>query len=247
MPFRVETVCRVWPRRRIVHFERVGSTMIEAARLAEEGSPAGTVVVADEQTAGQGRHGHSWHSEPDSGLYVSVLLAVPADPVLTLALGLAAADAITRETDLDCDLRWPNDIMIQEKKAAGILVQLTGSTAIAGIGINVNHPSFPAALKEEATSLSIETGRRHSREDLLIALLGSIDSFCYMLVQGGAGPIIRMFSQASSYAKDKRVSVRMGDRVISGVTGGLDDSGFLRLRKEDGSIELILAGGVRPL
>ena len=247
MPFRVETVCRAFPGRRIVHFERVGSTMIEAARLAEEGCPPGTVVVADEQTAGQGRHGHLWHSELDSGLYISVLLQVPVGAVLTLALGLATAEAITRETDLHCDLRWPNDIMIHEKKVAGILVQLLGSAAVAGIGINVNHLSFPGPLAAEATSLSVETGRCHSREDLSIALLRSIDSFCSMLTQGGAKPVLRMFSQASSYAKGKRVPVRMGDRVVTGITDGLDDSGFLRLRKEDGSLELILAGGVRPL
>ncbi|MDQ6699475.1 MAG: biotin--[acetyl-CoA-carboxylase] ligase [Acidobacteriota bacterium] len=247
MPFRVETVCRAFPGRRIVHFERVGSTMIEAARLAEEGFPPGTVVVADEQTSGQGRHGHFWHSELDSGLYVSVLLQVPVGAVLTLALGLATAEAITRETDLRCDLRWPNDILIGEKKVAGILVQLLGSAAIAGIGINVNHPSFPIPLAAEATSLRMETGLRHERENLLIALLRSIDSFCSMLVQGGAPPILRMFSHASSYAKSKRVSVRMGDRLITGITDGLDDAGFLRLRKDDGLIELILAGGVRPL
>ncbi len=247
MPFRVETVCRAFPGRRIVHFERVGSTMIEAARLVEEGAPPGAIVIADEQTAGQGRHGHVWHSELDSGLYLSALLKVPVDPVLTLALGLATAEAITRDTDLRCDLRWPNDVMIREKKAAGILVQLAGSTAIAGIGINVNHLSFPAPLDAEATSLAIETGRRHSREDLSIALLRSIDSFCSMLIQGGPKPILRMFSNASSYAKGRRVSVKMGDRVVQGVTDGLDDSGFLRLRRDDGSIELILAGGVRPL
>lgn len=247
MPFRIETVCRAFPGRRIVHFERVGSTMIEAARLLEEGCPPGSIVVADEQTAGQGRHGHVWHSEIDSGLYVSVLLQVPVEPVLTLALGVATADAITREADLQCDLRWPNDVMIHDKKVAGILVQLVGPTAIAGIGINVNQPSFQGPIAAEATSLAIETGRRHSREDLLIALLRSVDSFCAMLVQGGAPPILGMFSHASSYAKGKRVAVRMGDRVIQGITDGLDDSGFLRLRNDDGSIELILAGGVRPL
>ncbi|MDQ2900041.1 MAG: biotin--[acetyl-CoA-carboxylase] ligase, partial [Acidobacteriota bacterium] len=159
--------------RRIVRFDRVGSTMVEAARLAAEGCPPGTVVVADEQTAGQGRHGHSWHSEPGSGLYVSIVLDAFVDPVLTLALGLATGEAIARETDIRCDLRWPNDVMIGGKKVAGILVQLVGATAIAGIGINVNHQAFPAELSREATSLSIETGRRHDREELLAELLRS--------------------------------------------------------------------------
>ncbi|MGI8992535.1 MAG: biotin--[acetyl-CoA-carboxylase] ligase [Bryobacteraceae bacterium] len=232
--------------RRIVRFDRVGSTMVEAARLAAEGCPPGTVVVADEQTAGQGRHGHSWHSEPGSGLYVSIVLDAPLDPVLTLALGLAAGEAIARETDIRCDLRWPNDVMIGDKKVAGILVQLAGATAIAGIGINVNHQVLPPKLSREATSLSIETRRRHDPESLLAELLRSVDSFCGMLRDGGKASILRQFSQASSYANGKRVTVRMGNRVVEGVTAGLDDSGFLRLQKEDGTVELIIAGGVRP-
>ncbi|MDQ6663235.1 MAG: biotin--[acetyl-CoA-carboxylase] ligase [Acidobacteriota bacterium] len=236
--------------RRIVRFDRVGSTMVEAALLAAEGCAPGTAVVADEQTAGQGRHGHSWHSEPGSGLYVSIVLDAardaPPDPVLTLALGLATSEAIARETDIRCDLRWPNDVMIGEKKVAGILVQLAGATAIAGIGINVNHQAFPVELSREATSLRIETGRSHNREELLAELLRSVDSFSGMLRGGGKASILRQFTQASSYANGKRVTVQMGGRVVEGVSGGLDDSGFLRLRKDDGTVESIIAGGVRP-
>ncbi len=236
--------------RTIVRFDRVGSTMVEAALLAAEGCAPGTVVVADEQTAGQGRHGHSWHSEPGSGLYVSIILDTatdaPPDPVLTLALGLATGEAIARETDIRCDLRWPNDVMVREKKVAGILVQLAGATAIAGIGINVNHQSFPVELSREATSLRIETGRSHNREELLAELLRSVDSFRGMLRDGGKVAILRQFAQASSYAKGKRVIVLMGAHAVEGVTDGIDDSGFLRLRKDDGTVEAIIAGGVRP-
>ncbi len=238
MPFRVETVQSAFPGRAILHFERVASTMIEATGLLP-----GAVVIADEQTSGRGRHGHSWHSEPESGLYVSMVLDAPLDPVLTLALGLATAEAIARETDLRCDLRWPNDVMIGEKKVAGILVQLAGANAIAGIGINVNHNSFPAELEREATSLSIAGGSRYSREVLLIALLRSVESYCAMLQKGGKQAILRQFTQVSSYVEGKRVRVAS----MEGVTAGLDESGFLRLRKIDGLIELILAGGVRPI
>ncbi len=102
--------------------------MIEAGRLAAAGAPSGTVLGAEEQTAGYGRHGRSWHSEPGSGLYVSIILRrhfAPATlPVVTLALGLAAHEAIHKSTDLACDLRWPNDVLIQSKKCAGILTQI---------------------------------------------------------------------------------------------------------------------------
>jgi len=109
----------------LIHwFEQIDSTMHEAARLALLGAPTGTIVGADLQTAGQGRQGHSWHSEKEAGLYVSFILRVPvavADvPIVTLALGLAAAEAITKTAGVACDLRWPNDILIDGKKVCGI-------------------------------------------------------------------------------------------------------------------------------
>src|SRR6266850_2253516 len=125
------------PARELHYFETIDTTMREAAALAAAGAAPGTTVITEEQTAGQGRHGHTWHSEKGRGLYLSILLqATGAAPTLTMALGLATAEAITSATTLPCDLRWPNDVMVNGKKAAGILAQLTESTAIAGIGIN---------------------------------------------------------------------------------------------------------------
>src|SRR5579871_4674530 len=126
----------------------IGSTMTEASRLAAAGCESGTVVGAEEQTAGQGRYGRVWHSEPGAGLYVSIILRNPFSqdsmPVVTLALGLAVSEAIQKACDVPCDLRWPNDVLVQSKKCAGILTQLEGQAIVAGIGINVNHPKFPA-------------------------------------------------------------------------------------------------------
>src|SRR5580700_6084672 len=170
------------PDRRIEWHNVIGSTMTEASQLAAAGVPSGTLVGAEEQTAGQGRHGRVWHSEPGSGLYVSIIIRrmfTPATlPVVTLALGLAAREAILKATDLACDLRWPNDVLIQTKngagKCAGILTQLESSAdssaIIAGIGINVNHSSFPTELTGIATSLRIASGCVQSRERLLLEL-----------------------------------------------------------------------------
>ncbi len=247
----VEQVRRHLPGRQISFFESITSTMHEATALAAAGCPSGTAVVAEEQTAGQGRYGHSWHSEPGAGLYVSVVLRLPlsADslPAITLALGLAAAEAIARVTDLKPDLRWPNDVMLGERKTAGILVQLVAdSVAIAGIGVNVNHPAFPPEIAAEATSLRLAAGRPQSRDDLLVALLTAIDSFTRMLVEGGRQPILDLFTRHSSYARGKRVRVDRPGGPLTGTTAGLDPSGFLKLRADDGSESLILAGGVRP-
>jgi BirA family biotin operon repressor/biotin-[acetyl-CoA-carboxylase] ligase len=243
-------VRRQLPNRRISFFESITSTMHEAATLAAAGCPSGTTVVAEEQTAGQGRHGRAWHSEPGAGLYLSVVLRLPlppdALPVLTLALGLATAETIARATNLHPDLRWPNDVMLADRKTAGILVQLIDSVAIAGLGINVNHHAFPPEIAAEATSLRLATGHPQSRADLLIALLPAIDSFCRMLVEGGRQPILDQFTRRSSYASGKRVRVDQPGGVIEGTTAGLDPAGFLKLRADDGSESLILAGGVRP-
>jgi BirA family biotin operon repressor/biotin-[acetyl-CoA-carboxylase] ligase len=245
----VDALRRRLPGRRLAHFERIDSTMHEAARLAAAGCAAGTAVLAEEQTAGQGRHGRAWYSEPGSGLYVSLVLRPPlagdALPVLTLALGLAAAEAIARATGLRADLRWPNDVLIAGKKVAGILVQFAEGAAIAGIGMNVNHAAFPDELAAEAISLRIASGRTHSREDLLVELLRAVDGFSKMLVEAGKDPILELFGRCSSYARGKRVRVQQPGGVLEGRTAGLDPSGFLIVRKDDGTEELIVAGGVR--
>jgi BirA family biotin operon repressor/biotin-[acetyl-CoA-carboxylase] ligase len=235
--------------RQIVWFDTAGSTMTEAARLAARGCCSGTAVVAEQQLLGQGRLGRSWHSEKESGLYVSVVLrlALPAEtmPALTLALGLATAEAVTQSTGVGCDLRWPNDVLAGGKKCAGILTQLVEGAIIAGIGINVNQTSFPAELAEIATSLRMVSGRQHSREELLAALLEAVDAFAAVLVMEGKEKILDLFERSSSYARGRRVRVERPEGPLEGVTDGLDASGFLLVRTDDGDREVILTGGVR--
>ena len=226
----IERLRREFPARRIDYYPAIDSTMRAAVGLKP-----GSVVLAGQQTAGQGRHGRSWHSEAGSGIYCSIVLK-PA-PALTLALGLATADAITRATGMVCDLRWPNDVMLAGKKVAGILVQ----NAIAGIGINVNHTSFPAELALEATSLCLHTGAPVSLAAIMLALLPAVDRF----VELDKDTIVRLFTRASSYAAGRRVTVEQPDGVIEGTTAGLDPAGFLIVHKDDGTDTLIVAGGVR--
>jgi BirA family biotin operon repressor/biotin-[acetyl-CoA-carboxylase] ligase len=236
---------------RPIHWRPViDSTMLEASRLAAAGCESGTIVGADEQTAGQGRYGRAWHSEPASGLYVSIVLRhrfPPSTlPLVTLALGLATSEAILKVTDLACDLRWPNDVLIQSRKCAGILTQLEGSAIIAGIGINVNHSAFPPELSDIATSLRLASHRIHSRERLLVELAGSVDRFCALLEKEGGEPILAMFSRASSFVYGRRVSVDQGHSMVQGTTAGLNSSGFLILQGDDGTKKVIFTGGVRP-
>lgn len=232
----VEAIRRALPDRRIDYYTIIDSTMRAAVGL-----PIGSVVLAGEQTAGQGRHGHTWHSEPHAGIYCSIVF-YPA-PVLTLAIGLGVVEAITEVTGLVCDIRWPNDLMLAGKKCAGILVQLVNNTAIAGIGINVNHASFPPELAPDATSLRLQTDKWWSREAIVIALIPAVERFAALRIE----EVLDLFTHASSYATGRRVVVRQsgGEGEIYGVTAGLDPAGFLKVRKDDGTYTLVLAGGVR--
>ena len=258
MPFDLALVRQRLPQRRIEWFASIDSTMIAAARLAREGSASGTIVGAEEQTAGIGRHGHSWHSEPGAGLYMSVVIRLrqsslpqpdspshDALPLVMLVLGLAAQQAIADVSGLAPDLRWPNDVLLGGKKCAGILAQIEGGAIIAGIGINVHHAAFPDDIRELATSLAMQ-GARVRREHLLIALAGAIDEHMDLLVHRGPAVILDMFTRTSSYVAGRRVKVDQPGGVIEGVTCGLDSSGFLRVRQDNGVEATILAGGVRP-
>ena len=223
-----------FPERHIISFDSIDSTQ----RIAAASEP-GTIVLADRQLAGQGRHGHTWHSEPGSGIYCSFVL--PPSPVLTLALGIATVEAIAQTTGIACDLRWPNDLMLDNRKAAGILVQLVNGMAISGIGINVNQTEFPDDLDRLAISLRQHAGREFAREDILLALFPAIDS----LITEDTETILRLFTHASSYVAGRRVTVDQPGGPITGTTAGLDPAGFLIVRQDDGTNTLILAGGVR--
>jgi BirA family biotin operon repressor/biotin-[acetyl-CoA-carboxylase] ligase len=249
MPLDVERIRMARPQNEIHYFATIGSTMTQAARFASAGAPHGTVMVADEQTAGMGRMGRSWHSPPDVGIYCSIILRLPLSPaslpLAMLVLGLATAEAIQASTQLACDLRWPNDVLIRERKVAGILAQFVDSCIVAGIGINVNQTSLPPDLRTPASSLRMESnGRVYSREEIVVSLLSSLDAFCSMLGVEGAESILRAFTAASSYAMNRRVVIE--ENGAKGTTAGLDENGFLLVRSDSGRIQHVSTGGVRP-
>lgn len=251
MPLDITFVRERRPENHIHYFRTLGSTMTEAARLAASGALHGTVVIADEQTAGVGRFGRQWHSEAETGIYCSVIMRLKLPPsslpIVTLLLGLATAEAIQRTTDLSCDLRWPNDVLVNERKAAGILAQLNEDSIVAGIGINVNQTSLPDNLRTPATSLRLAAGGHpFSRESLLVALLDSLDEFTAALVKQGAESILRAFTAASSYVTHRRIVFEGNDGLNKGITLGLDNNGFLKVRDESGLVQTVYTGGVRP-
>lgn len=239
---------------RIHHYFHVGSTNAAGMQAAAAGEPEGAVFVAEEQTAGRGRGGHAWHSPRSSGIYVSAVLRPPLTPADALALslvaGLAAAAAVEEITGVKPDLRWPNDLLIGEKKFCGILTELNAEAtrvryAVVGIGMNVNQREFPGELAGEATSLRLETGRTWSRVELAAALLKSLDREYRALIAGGAAQLLRRFEQQSSYARGRRVRVDENGGY-EGTTEGLDGRGFLQVRTAEG-LRTVLSGGVRGI
>lgn len=244
--------------RAIHHFFKLPSTNVTAMQLAAEGEPEGAVFFAEEQTAGRGRGGHTWHSARSTGIYMSVILRpsmLPTDALLlSLATGLATASAIQQVTGFQPDLRWPNDLLIHDsagrlKKFCGILVEMNAEPTrvrhvVAGIGINVNQDYFPPDLEPIATSLRIATGRSWSRVAIAAALLQSLDREYSALADKQS--ILRRFEQGSSYSTGRRVHCPE-DGGYTGTSAGLDDRGFLRIRLDDGTVKTVLSGGVRAI
>jgi BirA family biotin operon repressor/biotin-[acetyl-CoA-carboxylase] ligase len=244
----------------------VTSTNLLALEAAQSGAPDGSVWIADEQTAGRGRSDHQWHSPSGDGLYVSVLLR-PQIPLfealwLSLATGLAAQSAIAEITHLAPDIRWPNDLLVNNKKCGGILVETAANSpesnapamlrhAVIGIGINVNHPRFPPELQALATSLRHETGKQWPREQLLIKLLQNLETQVALLQGELSGSstspgLLQRFTRSSTWVRGKRVKVDEAGGY-TGVTDGLDTRGFLLVTGDDGVQHTVLSGGVRAL
>jgi BirA family biotin operon repressor/biotin-[acetyl-CoA-carboxylase] ligase len=237
-----------------LHFSPVtDSTNADALEAARCGAPHGSVYFADEQLAGRGRGGHDWQSPAGEGLYVSVLLRPPIPaarlPLLPLAAGLAAAEAIHSVAGLIVDLRWPNDLLLGPRKVGGILVEskIEGQTAgfaVVGIGINVHQRAFDPGLSTPATSLDLESGRPISRQLLLLSLLESLERETLGLLDPAAvATIPARVERASTWIRGRRVEVH-GPQACCGDTAGLDKNGFLLVQTEDELVS-VQTGGIR--
>ena len=211
------------------------------------------MVLAEEQTAGRGRSGNTWHSERATGIYATLLLrprlAPVQAPLLTMMAGLSAHAAIQGVTGLNVDLKWPNDLLINGKKVGGILTEMHAEPAqvrfvIVGIGINVNQEKFPADLTGKSTSLRMETGRAQSRLEVLVQFLRQFERDYQELLREGAKSVVKRFEATSSYARGKRVRVTNGRDSFTGVTAGLEEEGLLRVKRDTGETTAVIAGDV---
>ena len=233
----------------------VDSTNSVLKQLASQGAPEGTVVIADSQTKGRGRLGRSWLSAPGKGIWMSLLLRPKLHPesiqVLTLAAAVAVTKALERFELPDTGIKWPNDILIKDKKVCGILTELSAeadriSWVIIGIGLNVNHLDFPEEIKDLATSVRAQTDpdKLFDRSTLASSIINNFEVIYNKFVEYGSGPVIEQWKQYNiTLGKRVKLFSQDGAYIIGTATDIMPD-GRLVIKKDDGVLEYILSGEI---
>lgn len=240
---------------RILRYESLPSTNSEALSQARKGAPEGLCVVADEQTDGRGRHGRKWVSAEGAGLYFSAVLRPKLDPkdlpLLTLAAAVAVNDVLKELYGISTDIKWPNDLLVEGRKIAGILAETAetgdGTAVVVGIGINLRSSHLPEELASASASVESETGSPGDQEDLLDGLVRYFFFHCERTTTApGRDSVLKDWAARSSYHRGKEVRVDTAGRRIEGTTDGIDEHGALIVRTELGA-EIVQAGDVTAL
>jgi BirA family biotin operon repressor/biotin-[acetyl-CoA-carboxylase] ligase len=236
------------PDWRIEHVASIDSTNRALVDAARSGAPEGTTVVADHQTAGRGRLGRSWHAAPGSALLVSVLLRPAGTPdglsLLTMAAGLALAEAVEAVAGVRAGVKWPNDLVVGDRKLAGILAEadISGTSVgavVVGVGCNLTAASIPPELRAVATACEVEAGRAVGSDELLVAFLDALG--------GRLGDLAGVPSayRARSATLGRRVRLDVGSgAVVVGDAVTVSDTGALVVRDDDGSMHTVAVGDV---
>lgn len=230
--------------REVIFYESLDSTNDTAMGLASGGAAHGTVVLADEQRKGRGRLGRRWASPQGRNIYMSIILRPGMRPreaaLITLMAAVSAATAIREKTGLGAGIKWPNDLIAGGRKLGGILTEVRSDPdrvlhAVVGVGINVNmaQSDFPHSIRGSATSVFMETGKRHRRTPIVAALLGCLEGELERFTKEGRGPLLEEWRRLSS-TLGKTVRVDAGDEEITGVALDIDDEGRLVLKAGDG-------------
>ncbi|MCX7568691.1 biotin--[acetyl-CoA-carboxylase] ligase [Tumebacillus sp. DT12] len=239
----------------IVYHETIDSTNTMAQKLALNGAPEGTLVIADEQTAGRGRRGRNWFSPPHSGVWMSLILR-PQLPVahaaqITLVTAVAMARALTRLTGVEAGIKWPNDILFDKRKCCGILTEMHAEFdqvhhLVLGIGINVNVPQeqFPEELQSIATSLQGVKGVPIPRAEVVRAVMEELEPLYRRYVDGGGFASIREDWKRSNITLGRQIVAQTARGPITGEALDIDEFGVLLVRREDGETEKIYSADI---
>ncbi|WP_318617365.1 biotin--[acetyl-CoA-carboxylase] ligase [Sporosarcina sp. YIM B06819] len=238
----------------IQYFETCASTQIIAHEEAQYGAADGTVIIAEEQTAGRGRMARPWSSTSGKGIWMSVIsrpsLTPQQAPQMTLVAAVAVTRAIEEITGIEPTIKWPNDILVDGKKVTGILTELQADpdqvkAIILGIGMNVNQElaDFPEELRDIATSLQILMDKPVDRARLIAKILGFLELYTAMYVKHGFGPI-KLLWEGYSNTTGKRIRAVMLNETVVGTALGISEEGVLELRLDDGSIRGIYSADI---
>lgn len=241
-------------RGEIHHFSNIDSTNNKAKELAASGLPDGSLIIAEKQTAGRGRKGRSWFSAEGSGISMSLVIRPEISPGeisrITLLTAVAAAEAIIALTPVKPEIKWPNDILVNGKKLAGILTEMTMEMdaidyVVIGIGLNVNTPpdAFANEIRSIATSLYAETDTAWSRVDIVKAFLAHFERLYLSVLQAGFSDIIRRWKDLSNLI-GKSVRVDVSGKLLTGTVSDIAEDGVLILCDDTGTEHRILSGDV---
>lgn len=242
-----------WIGARVYFAEEVDSTNTWGKRLAEEGAPHGTLIVADEQTQGRGRRGRSWKSPKGTNISMTLILRPDLEPsrasMLTIVMGLSVAQGLKELLELPIEIKWPNDAVLNGHKLCGILTEMSAQIdyinyVVVGTGINVNLPEIPEDLKEIATSLLIETGHTVNRAEVIGAVMRAFARNYESFIETGDLSGLRDAYNEILANRDRQVRVLDPKDPYEGVALGINPRGELLVRKEDGSVSEVYAGEV---
>lgn len=247
---RIETK---WAGRNVCFLETVDSTNNEASRLAENGAPEGTLVLAEEQGSGKGRRGRTWVTPAKSAIAMSLVVRPKILParasMMTLVMGLAVAYGCRDCCGVDTGIKWPNDIVVDGKKICGILTEMSSEIdyikyLVIGAGINTNVEHFPPELQQTAVSLHQITGSRPDRAALVAACMKRFEEFYEKFLQTQDFSLLQETYNKLLVGIGGRVRVLEPGNEYEGISEGIDRMGELLVRKPDGTVEKVYAGEV---
>ncbi len=242
-----------WAGKNVLYFYETDSTNNAAKQAAEEGAPHGTLAVADYQTAGKGRRGRGWSSPHGTGIFMSLLTRPQLHPSCASMLTLVAALAVSEAVELVCGaeplIKWPNDIVLNGKKLCGILTEMSTELecihyVVTGMGINANMESFPEEIGGVATSLFIETGKQVKRSRLIGAVMESFEKYYDRFLEAGDMSGLQEEYNSRLANAGRQVRVLAPGNEYTGTALGIDETGELLVRMEDGEIRRVISGEV---
>lgn len=247
----------VFGKKDIVHFKEISSTNLIAKELAAQGAPEGTLIIAEKQTNGRGRRGRNWFSPSGDGIYVSLILRPAVSPGeapgITLMSAVAVAEALLSLVDMEVRIKWPNDILVNGRKIAGILTEISTEMdaidyIVVGLGLNVNMPfeSFPEEIREKATSILMVTGKRFSRIRLIQAYLRWYEKYYGMYKSGDFDSIMKRWKEFADIIGRKVMVDVIGNKYIGEITA-VDNDGVLILKDDEQRSHRIFSGDLTLL